>query len=328
MSQAIKRSTGVVLGVVLAMALVTWIGFRQDLAAARERVASGSEVVTTPCGPIEYAVSGTGAPVLVAHGAGGGFDQGLEFARPLAQAGFRAISVSRFGYLRSPLPADPSPAVQADAYACLLDALQLPQAAVLGVSAGAPSTLQFCLRHAQRCSAMVLLVPATRDPRPAGAAQPPAFARFMLEAVLGSDFAFWAVSGLSRDNMLEKFFGTPAADFRRAAPGDQERIRRLARNVAPVSKRVQGLQNDFAVLDSPPRFETERIAAPTLVISSADDLFGTYASGRELAARIPGARFAGYPDGGHLLAGHYDEVVAEIVGFLNGRPPGTRVAPR
>ena len=67
--------------------------YRRDLTAARARVSSGSRLVNTPSGLIEYADVGTGAPVLVIHGAGGGFDQGLEFARPLIDAGFRVIAL-------------------------------------------------------------------------------------------------------------------------------------------------------------------------------------------------------------------------------------------
>lgn len=304
-------------------AIVVWSDYRQDLVAARERAASGSEVATTSCGTMEYAILGNGAPVLIAHGAGGGFDQGLEFGRPLVQAGFRAISVSRFGYLRTPLPADASPAAQADAYACLLDALKLPKVAILGVSAGAPSAMQFCLRHPQRCSALVLLVPATATPLPASGAPPPAVARFLLNAVLGSDFAVWAMANLSQEKMLEKLFGTPAADFRRASREEQERALRIARLILPVGAREAGLQNDLALLASAPRFPAETMVAPVLVVSAANDLFGTWESGRALAARIPGARFSGFPDGGHLLVGHYEQVVAEIALFLNRQPVGT-----
>jgi 2-hydroxy-6-oxonona-2,4-dienedioate hydrolase len=308
-----------------ACAFMVWSDYRQDLAAAHARVASGSEVASTPCGPIEYAVLGNGAPVLVAHGAGGGFDQGLELGRPLAQAGFRAISVSRFGYLRTPLPTDATPAAQAEAYACLLDALKISRVAMLGVSAGAPSSLQFCLGHPERCSALVLLVPATAAPRPANDAPLPAMARFLLDAMLGSDFAFWAMANLSQEQMLEKLFGTPAADFRRAWREEQERVLRIVRQLAPVSRRAEGVQNDLAVLASAPRAEVERITAPTLVVSAANDLFGTWDSGRALAARIPGARFSGFPDGGHLLVGHYAQVVAEIALFLNRLPVGPAV---
>ncbi len=54
-----------------------------------------------------------GPPLLMVHGSGGGFDQGLDFARTLVPDGYRVIVPSRFGYLRTPLPADASPMAQA-----------------------------------------------------------------------------------------------------------------------------------------------------------------------------------------------------------------------
>lgn len=73
------------------------------------------------------------APLLMIHGSGGGHDQGMAFARPFSSEGMRVIAVSRFGYLGAPLPADASPAAQADANICLLDALGVDRAAVIGV---------------------------------------------------------------------------------------------------------------------------------------------------------------------------------------------------
>ena len=112
--------------------------YQRDIAQARERVATRSQIAQTRCGPIEYGIIGDGPPVLAVHGAGGGFDQGLDFGAALASRGLRVIAMSRFGYLRTPLPADASAAAQADAHACLLDALNIPRAAILGASAGAP----------------------------------------------------------------------------------------------------------------------------------------------------------------------------------------------
>ena len=124
--------------------------FQRDIVEARARATAGGTVVQTRCGPIEYEEAGHGIPVLVVHGAGGGHDQGMTFARPLVQRGFRVIAVSRFGYLGTPLPADASAQAQADAHACLLDALAVPQAAIIGVSAGGPSSVQFAIRHPDR----------------------------------------------------------------------------------------------------------------------------------------------------------------------------------
>ncbi|HWR87420.1 MAG TPA: hypothetical protein VN277_03260, partial [Acidiferrobacterales bacterium] len=91
--------------------------YQHDIERARERIATGSRIAETPCGPIEYAVAGDGPPLLIVHGAGGGFDQGLDFGKSLVASGFRVVAMSRFGYLRTPLPNDASAAAQADAHA-------------------------------------------------------------------------------------------------------------------------------------------------------------------------------------------------------------------
>lgn len=125
-SGAPTRIVGPALGALAAgLSALTYYRYRRDISAARARISSGSQMVHTPCGSIEYAVAGNGPPILVIHGAGGGFDQGLQFTRPLINTGFKVIAVSRFGYLRTPLPSDASPIIQANAHAYLLDALKL-----------------------------------------------------------------------------------------------------------------------------------------------------------------------------------------------------------
>ncbi|KCZ71172.1 putative hydrolase or acyltransferase of alpha/beta superfamily [Candidatus Methanoperedens nitroreducens] len=154
----------ILVGIIAVILIVTYPSYRSDIRAARGRVMSGSQVIETKCVPIEYATMGEGPPVLVVHGAGGGYDQGLWVARDNVGEGFRIIAPSRFGYLRTPLPQDASPAAQADAHACLLDALNISKVAVVGVSAGAPSSMQFALRYPERTSSLVLIVPGTYAP--------------------------------------------------------------------------------------------------------------------------------------------------------------------
>ncbi|MEA3194904.1 MAG: hypothetical protein QOD26_3237 [Betaproteobacteria bacterium] len=300
-----------VLALFAAGTALVYAKYRSDLAAARQRIATGSEVVETRCGPIEYALVGEGSPVLLVHGAGGGFDQTLEAARELAARGFRVVAPSRFGYLRTPQRSDATPAAQADAHACLLEALKIPRAAVAGVSAGAPSSMEFALRHPGRCTALVLLVPMVYSPQ-AGLARPPAAARWLFEGALGSDFLFWLVAHGSP----EKVMGTPREVLQRADADERARFDRLALQPLPVSERREGLLNDATVVTHLPRFELERIGVPTLVISARDDLWGTYESSIYTAQHIPGARFLGLPDGGHLWVGRHREVMGEIAAFL------------
>ena len=105
----------------------------------------------------------------------------------------------------------------------------------------------------------------------------------------------------------------------------QSEIRRERNRVATGSRVLEtsfgpigylGLLNDAAVVTALPRYELERIATPTLIISARDDLYNTFAGSRYSAEHMPHARFIGYPSGGHLLVGHEEEVTTEIVSFL------------
>jgi 2-hydroxy-6-oxonona-2,4-dienedioate hydrolase len=318
----------VVLSVVLLLAVVAvaavYLGYRRDMNRALERISAGSRLAQTPCGPIEYASEGEGDAVLIVHGAGGGIDQGMDAAKALA-AGFRVIAMSRFGYLRTPLPADASPAAQADAHACLLDALGIKRAAIIGASAGAPSSMQFALRHPDRCSALVLLVPAAYVPRPGGAPslKTPEWTELVFDTALRWDFLYWASIRLAQTALVGAMLATPPEVLETAGADERARAAQMLEHTLPVSARRLGLVNDARVTLTLPRYELERIRVPTLAISVADDRFGTYDAARYTAEQIPGARFLGYPTGGHVWIGHHKEIMGEIAAFLaRQRDPG------
>ena len=54
--------------------------YARDLANARARLVGRSSTLETSLGTIEYADVGEGEPILIVHGAGGGFDQALDMA--------------------------------------------------------------------------------------------------------------------------------------------------------------------------------------------------------------------------------------------------------
>ena len=312
------RITLVVTAVAAALA-GGWVysEFHRAIEHARELATAGTRLAQTLCGPIEYAVAGAGSPVMIVHGAGGGFDQGLAFGAPLAKR-FKIISMSRFGYLRTPLPNDASPETQADAHACLLDALNIERAAVIGASAGAPSALQFALRHPSRISALVLMVPAVYVPRAEGgpSLRTPPLVEFLSNTALRSDFLFWAIIKLAPNVAIRSILATPPERVKNASATEQARVQEIMERILPVSARRPGLMNDAAVIPTLQRYELEKIVVPTLAISVADDLYGTFDAARYTAEHIPGARFVGYPWGGHVWVGHQEEVVAEISKFL------------
>jgi 2-hydroxy-6-oxonona-2,4-dienedioate hydrolase len=178
--------------------------------------------------------------------------------------------------------------------------------------------VQFALRHPQRTAALVLLVPAAYVPRPGGAPpmQTPPGTEFLFNTALKSDFLFWAAPRLARQTVIRAILATPPAVVESASADERARIARMLDHILPVSPRRLGLLNDAAVTSSLPRYELERISVPTLIVSVADDLFGTFDGARYSAEHIPRARFIGYPSGGHLLVGHQKEIMSEIAAFL------------
>jgi pimeloyl-ACP methyl ester carboxylesterase len=290
--------------------------YADAIAAARTRIGQGSRMIDTRAGPIEVAITPGQRPLLMIHGTGGGFDQGLLFARRLVDAGWQVIAPSRFGYLRTPFPADASSEAQADAFAALLDALGIERLPVIGGSAGALPAIAFALRHPQRCSALVPIVPATHVPgRPATPAAAPWLVP-ITEAALRSDFLFWSALRIAPRAMIGALLATDPA-LLDAAPADERgRVERILWEILPVSERADGLLNDARLASNPAPMPIEQIRVPTLTISCEDDRFGTAAAARHIAATVPGARLRMFPAGGHVWVGHDAELFAEVGAFL------------
>jgi 2-hydroxy-6-oxonona-2,4-dienedioate hydrolase len=276
----------------------------------------GGTVISTRCGPIEYEEAGeigNGLPLLMIHGSGGGHDQAMLFARDFAAQGLRVIAPSRFGYLGTRLPADASPQAQADAHACLLDALGIPRAAVLGASAGALSAMQMAIRHPDRVSALVLLVPLAYRPAAAADAPPSPLAEKVLLSLIGSDFAYWTAMHVARSQVIARVLATPPALVATASAAEQARVNAMIDSILPVSTRADGLRNESRIATHLQPYALDAIRAPTLLISARDDGYGTYASAEYTASRIANARFIGFEQGGHLWVGHDDEVRRAVV---------------
>lgn len=308
-------------GLALAGGAFAGGAFREARAQAENRLFAQAETMESRAGALEFAVAGEGQPLMMIHGTGGGFDQGLLFAAGLRRRGFRIIAPSRFGYLGSAFPDDASPAHQADVLVDLLDHLGIDSLPVIGGSAGALTAAELALRHPARCSHLGLLVPAANltnnDPVAFTALQNAA-----VDLVLGSDFWFWAVSRSMPGQMVGTLLATDPALLEKVPVEERRRAFVILDQIFPISRKVNGLRTDAFWAGTPTRTAHDRITVPTLILSCEDDRFGTAATSRLLAERIPGAALTIFPDGGHIWLGHDDDVADRLAQFVRAGTAG------
>lgn len=290
-----KRFRHIVIGlVVIVIAIPSGLiyrQYRQDMTTAYQRVASGGKIMETACGPIQYTEFGEGPPMLLVHGAGGGYDQGLYFARFIGGP-YRWLAPSRFGFLGSPVPVGANSVSQADAYACLLDALGIAQVGVVGVSMGGPSSLLFAQRYPQRTNSLTLISAASHaiPPRPSLLAT--VFNVFL------NDFVFWSMVRLSPEGLLVAL-GVPMAVQQQLSPPEVAELHAFLQSIEPMGARRAGqlLEQHMSEYDAE---QIRQIQAPTLVLHAPDDSLVAYEQGEFSANQIPGAQLISMQKGGHL----------------------------
>ena len=311
----------IISGIATTSALTVYLAYHNDMSIARERISS-AKVIDTAYGPIQYADVGQGRPVLVIHGAGGGFDQGLFTAKGALgkdmEDNYRVIAPSRFGYLQTPLPAngDASPAAAADAHSALLDALSVrDKVIVIGASAGALSSMQFAIKYPDRVSALILEIPDSwRPPITNGSETKELMANnFIMNTVLKSDFIMWAFTKVAKDQMILFLGATPELQ-KTMTPEEKQQVDELITLIFPVSERQEGIVNEGINHQKLERYALEDIRSPTLIIDAKD--VSTFPGSRYTAEHIPNAKFIIFGTGGHLLIGHGDEAKEAVSDFL------------
>lgn len=273
--------------------------YRRDKAeAARRTAAFPRNVAVTSAGLTEYGDEGEGTPVLASHGVCGGFHAGLWTGRHVLGDGFRIIAPSRFGYLGTPMPDAATPGSQADAFAALLDHLEVDRAILVGFSAGATAAIGFALRHPDRATALISVSSNVPGPHLDKVERIP----MALRSFAGSDLAWWVFRTFFRDRYLH-FIGVPRSW--RYSDEDRANLEEIVADLFPISDREPGVIFDTFVSNPSINRAVPDVVqtVPTLLVHARDDPLAPYAGAVRLAARLPGARLVTLERGGHLQLG-------------------------
>jgi pimeloyl-ACP methyl ester carboxylesterase len=211
---------------------------------------------------------------------------------------YRLTAYDNRGTGRTPLPDEPlSVEMMADDAAAILRALEIPNAHVLGFSGGAMISQELALRHPELIRSLVLMSTWSR-----------------LDAYGRAMTGFWhwlAEAAPSEREMLEAFFlwiYTPRAHEN----GMVEQIidEALAFEHPQSTEAFQAQLAPFRTHATHDRLP--QISAPTLVLAGGIDISAPPRHGREVAERIPGARF-------EVMEGEAHQPFQEVPDEFNAR---------
>ncbi|HEY3188109.1 MAG TPA: adenylate/guanylate cyclase domain-containing protein, partial [Solirubrobacteraceae bacterium] len=209
--------------------------------------------------------------------------------------------------LSDPVNEVPSLEQRIDDVRAVMDAAGSERAALFGVSEGGPMSVLFAAAHPERVTALVLhgaMGRTTEAPDYPWASPADALRESAAEFIV-------PVWGQHAEGLVELFAPSFAGD-----PGAVEFTARLERSAASPAM-VQQIFEMF--LDIDVRAVLPSIHVPTLILHRHGDRVVNRRAGRDLAARIPGARYVELPGIDHLpWAGDAEGVVGEIEEFLTG----------
>ncbi|MFC5369099.1 alpha/beta fold hydrolase [Salinirubrum litoreum] len=300
MHRNVRRSIGVGAGLLLCAAGgALWRWKRRRLT----ELSAGSTLVETDRGVVEVARRGSGYPVLVLHGAPGGYDQGLLLDGVLGDD-VEIIAPSRPGFLRTPLDDNRSFEDQAALLVALLDALDVERPIVVGISCGGPVALQLAAEYPERVAGLVLASAITTeiDERTYDTGNPivdPVLTSTPVLDVRSGLFAFFHrfrsdrfIEGMHAGlSTLEGEALETYVEYIRTHPAQYRRDLEFATTILPASPRIDGTLNDERWCRELPVVDYETIECPVFVFHGEFDAAVPIAHAEYVVEALPDVEF-------------------------------------
>ena len=325
----VKNFLRMVVGSFLGLVLVLMSAFLWWRVQENRRIESGSEIMETAHGPIEYATFGEGTAVLVLHGTIGGYDQGVVLAEMVDTEDHQFISVSRPGYLRTPLDTGATFPEQADAYAALLDELGIEQVALMAISGGGPPALQFALRHPERTWGLVMIATSTdvaiQPDTPTRVSEEPDTDVTVTESgppplwiinVFFSDVTSWLATTIAKWQprwVLPAIVGENYVETVMNDPIKYALFDGFVDSFALTSQRRVGSFSDGQEFLQHTGYPFETITAPILILQGTKDDIDLELQQKYLDEITPNSTYIEIEDGTHFMPASHNEILAPII---------------
>ncbi|MDZ5784342.1 alpha/beta fold hydrolase [Marinococcus luteus] len=249
---------------------------------------------------LEYTICGSGEPVLVMHGGHANCMEEMGYA-PLVKRGYRLITPSRPGYGATSAEIGGSLESTAEAYAGLLDYLQIEAVHVLAVSAGGPSGLMLASAYPERVRTLTLESAVTTEwLKKKDAAYKAAMVLFRPVVEKGT----WALLRMAVKKRPEMIFKQMAASFSTLS---YERIRQeinsgaLQEFASMIAAQRSGKGFLIDVNTNAAEEVQPKIYAPVLIVHSEHDASVPIEHAYEAKRLIPQAELTILDSWGHLI---------------------------
>ncbi len=311
MNRIFLYSILVFIGVTFIAFAVSYPIYKRQISKVVTKIAAESTILKTEFGEMEYAIRGEGKPILLIHGAGGGYDQGLWLGQICLDSDYQLIAPSKFGYLKSALPNNSSIQMQAEQYKILLEHLNIKKVSVIGVSAGGPSAMQFASDYPEMVDKLILLSAVSMPPNSND--KDPFFIK-VIHAIQKSDYFYWLFTNVFESQILS-LMGIPADDYQKFNAKQKALAREMLNVMHPMSQRYKGTIADGLMIQD---FKIpQNIAMPTLIIHSRNDGLVSYAHAEFANKNIVGSKIILYENGGHGALSELENARREIRLFLD-----------
>lgn len=295
--------------VIVCIAVVVVWRFSSWKRETIRELSSGSQIVNTENGPIEYQIYGdSGDYLLYFHGSPGGYDQYAINSNAFFNS-FRVISISRFGYLRTPLTENLSLRDQANTLAGFLKTLEIDKTHIFAGSGGGPLALAFAAYYPEKVQEMTLYAVVSQatnlsNDRPGVK---------LMKTITRSDFLSWSfmVPLMKKpEKVLRMLIKDTANSDAMIEKGLAEKFARSMSISLPPSLRTPGVDADEELiknLDIP----KENIIASTLIVHGDKDEHVAYEQSVKLEQQLKNAKLLTLKGGDHFAAYLFSDYLTE-----------------